>query len=535
MGEVLTQHKSHGAGRSPRSAPRRFHNLPAAALTEMAVRGGEGKLADSGALVVTTGEHTGRSPEDKFIVRDERSADEVWWGEVNHPLSVEQFHGLYERVRAHLAEQTVYVQDLIVCADLRYRYRVRLTTEQAWVAQFARNLFVVPESAAEWEEADDDTVMILHAPTLRADPAVDGTRTETAIVLDLGRRIILIVGTHYAGEVKKSVFSLLQHALPARDVATMHCSANRDGAGNVALFFGLSGTGKTTLSNDPDRLLIGDDEHGWTDSGVFNFEGGCYAKTIDLSKSSEPMIYAATNRFGAILENVVVDPVTRVPAFADDTLTQNARAAFPLSFLPNATDDGLGEHPRHILLLTADAFGVLPPAAKLTREQALYYFLLGYTSKLAGTERGVDEPESTFSACFGAPFLPLPPATYVELLDRRLRRHQPEVWLINTGWTGGAYGVGHRMELAHTRAIVAAILRGDLADAPRERDEVFGFDVPTACRDVPSEMLHPRRVWQDPVAFDRTARRLAHDFTRQAASFAGDVSVEILAAGPRIA
>lgn len=532
MGAALTEHKSPSNVRAADARPERHHNLTTAPLIEMAVRRGEGILSESGALVVATGEHTGRSPEDKFIVRDERTADEVWWGDVNHPLSEDAFAGLYQKVHTHLRDQTIYVHDLIVCADPRFRYRVRLTTEQAWVAQFARNLFVVPESTDEWEEADDDAITILHAPSLRADPAVDGTRTGTAIVLHVHRRIILIVGTQYAGEVKKAVFSLLQHALPARDVATMHCSANRDNAGNVALFFGLSGTGKTTLSNDPDRLLIGDDEHGWSDTGVFNFEGGCYAKTIDLNASSEPMIYAATNRFGSILENVVLDPHTREPNYADDARTENTRAAYPLSFLPNATADGLGSHPRHILLLTADAFGVLPPAAKLTRAQALYYFLMGYTSKLAGTERGVDEPESTFSACFGAPFLPLPPSTYVDLLDARLRRHQPAVWLINTGWTGGAYGSGHRMALVHTRTIVSAILGGALETVPFERDDVFGFDVPTACPDIPGDMLNPRHVWGDPVAFDRTSRWLAGDFARHAARFAGTVANEILDAGP---
>ena len=532
MGAALTEHTSLLNAPIVGGRPERYHNLTTAPLVEMAVRGGEGMLAESGALVVATGEHTGRSPEDKFIVRDEGTADEVWWGEVNHPLGEDAFAGLYQKVRAHLRERTIFVHDLVVCADPRFRYRVRLTTEQAWVAQFARNLFVVPDGSDEWEEADDDAITILHAPSLRADPAIDGTRGGTAIVLHVHRRIILIVGTQYAGEVKKAVFSLLQHALPARDVATMHCSANRDDSGNVALFFGLSGTGKTTLSNDPERRLIGDDEHGWSDAGVFNFEGGCYAKTINLDAASEPMIYAATNRFGAILENVVLDPLTREPNFADDALTENTRAAYPLAFLPNATADGLGGHPRHILLLTADAFGVLPPAAKLTRQQALYYFLLGYTSKLAGTERGVDEPESTFSACFGAPFLPLPPSTYVDLLDARLRRHQPDVWLINTGWTGGVYGVGHRMELAHTRGIVSAILGGALDAVRFERDDVFGFAVPTACPGVPRDMLNPRQVWSDPVAFDRTARRLVGDFAQHAATFSGTVADDILDAGP---
>ncbi len=507
-------------------------NLSAPALTELAVRAEEGMLTESGALAVETGEHTGRSPEDKFIVWEDATADGVWWGEVNQPLDETRFERLREKVDAHLRQRATYSQDLIVCADPRYRYRVRVETEEAWVAQFARNLFIVPASKAEVAEADDAKITILHAPSLEADPETDGTRTGTAIVLHLSKRVILIVGTHYAGEVKKSVFTLLQHALPARGIATMHCSANRDAQGNTALFFGLSGTGKTTLSNDPDRMLIGDDEHGWTDDGVFNFEGGCYAKTIGLDETSEPMIFAATNRFGTILENVVVDPNTRIPDFADDSLTQNTRAAYPLTFLPNAASDGQGGHPTNILLLTADAFGVLPPVAKLSREQALYYFLLGYTSKLAGTERGVDEPESTFSACFAAPFLPLPPARYVELLDERLRQHHSNLWLINTGWTGGTYGVGHRMELPYTRAIVTAVLNGDLTNGSFEHDQNFGLAVPKNCPGVPAEVLNPRATWRDAASFDRVARRLASDFRAQADQFTGQIPADILAAGP---
>ncbi len=508
-------------------------HLTAAHLYEHALCRGEAHLAATGPLVVETGEHTGRSPRDKFVVREPATAD-VWWGDVNHPLPPSGFEDLHRRLTDHLGRRELFVQDLYACADPAYRLRVRVVSESAWSVLFARNLFIVPtdkERAADRGREPDFTV--LHAPRFQADPAEQGTRSETAIVVNLGRGLVLIAGTGYAGEIKKSIFGVLQYLLPKRGVATMHCSANIGPGGDVALFFGLSGTGKTTLSTDPTRTLIGDDEHGWSDRGIFNFEGGSYAKAIHLSPEAEPDIHRAVLRFGTVLENVILDPETRVPQLDDDSLTENTRAAFPLSFIANATTAGVAGHPRHVVLLTADAFGVLPPVARLDPNQALYYYLSGYTSKLAGTERGVTEPEATFSACFGAPFLALPPVRYAELLGERLRRHQPAVWLVNTGWSGGPYGVGGRISIAHTRAIIRAIVGDGLENVEVVPDPVFGVRVPVACPGLPSEVLRPRETWPDPAAYDAAARRLARAFADNLDRFAADVPPAVAAAGPR--
>ena len=535
MGTALLDHvvEHLPIGRGAADTSGVHQNVATATLVEHALRRGEGCLAATGPLAVRTGEHTGRSPRDKFVVRDATTAG-VWWGDVNQPLPPATFAALERAIAGHHDRSELFVQDLYACADPEYRLRVRVVSTSAWHALFARNLFIVPtatERAADEGREPDFT--ILHAPTLPADPSLAGLRSETVIAVEFARRLVLICGTEYAGEIKKSIFGVLQYLLPRRGVATMHCSANLGERGDVALFFGLSGTGKTTLSTDPTRTLIGDDEHGWSDRGVFNFEGGSYAKTINLSAEAEPDIFRATHRFGTVLENVVVDPETRELRLDDDSLTENTRAAFPLSFIDNASPAGLGDHPRNVVMLSADAFGVLPPVARLTTDQALYYFLSGYTSKLAGTERGVDDPEATFSACFGAPFLPLPPVRYAELLGERLRRHRPAVWLVNTGWSGGRHGVGERISIAHTRAIVRAIVEDRLADVPTVPDPIFGLAIPTTCPDVPTHILNPKTAWTDPAAYETMARRLARAFARNFAQFAADVPFAVADAGPQ--
>jgi phosphoenolpyruvate carboxykinase (ATP) len=510
-----------------------YRNLAVAALYEHALRRGEALLADGGPLAIETGEHTGRSPKDKFLVRDASTEDAVDWGAVNQPIDASTFDALLDRVINHLRRRDRFVEDLFACADPAYRLRVRVVSEFAGHALFARNLFVVPSDEERAQRAEPEFT-VLHAPSLKTVPSRDGTRSDVTIALDLSRRIVLIAGTRYAGEIKKSIFSALQYLLPVRGIATMHCSCNEGPNGDSALFFGLSGTGKTTLSTDPSRTLIGDDEHGWSDDGVFNFEGGSYAKVINLSADAEPDIFRATHRFGTVLENVVLDPANRRPKLDDGSLTENTRAAFPISFIDNATTRGTTTHPSNFLLLTADAFGVLPPVAKLSHEQALYYFLSGYTSKLAGTERGVDEPEATFSAGFGLPFLPLDPVRYAELLGDRIRRHQPAVWLVNTGWTGGPYGTGHRISIEHTRTIVRAILEGHLAAERCEADPILGLAVPINCPGVPSDELRPRESWQDVGDYDRTATRLALSFERNFRQFADRVDAAVAKAGPRV-
>ncbi|MGI8588380.1 MAG: phosphoenolpyruvate carboxykinase [Chloroflexia bacterium] len=501
-------------------------NEPAAALYEEAIRRGEGSLARTGPLVVSTGQYTGRSPKDKFVVKEVSSQDKVWWGPVNQPFDEAKFDDIHKRMLDYIAGKDVFVQDLFVGADPEYRLAVRVVTESAWANLFARNLFIrpTPEELANFEP----TFTVIDMPGFKADPARDGTRSETFILLNLDKHLILIGGTAYAGEIKKSMFTVMNYYLPVRGVVAMHCSANSDAGGeNVALFFGLSGTGKTTLSADPSRVLIGDDEHGWSDKGVFNFEGGCYAKVINLSETAEPAIWSASHAFGTVLENVVMDPVSRVLDLTDQSLTENTRSAYPIEYIPNASPTGTGGHPRNVLMLSADAFGVLPPVAKLNRQQAMYYFLSGYTAKLAGTERGVTAPQAEFSACFGAPFLPLPPMVYAQLLGERMEKHGTDVWLVNTGWSGGAYGTGKRMSIAYTRAIVHAVINGELAGVEMRRDPVFGFDVPVSCPGVPAEVLVPRNTWADGNTYDAQARDLVERFRTNFTPFTDEVTDEV--------
>ena len=488
-----------------------YWTLPTPALVERVVARREGILAHEGAVVVRTGNHTGRSPNDKFIVRAGESAEKDWWGKINRPMDERCFERLYIRMTAYFQGRDVFVQDTTAVANPEYQLPIRIITETAWHSLFARNLFVrrdfseLPEHVPQWT--------VIQAPGFHAIPEEDGTNTETFIVVNFEKKLVLIGGSSYAGEIKKSIFSVLNFLLPQRGVLPMHCSANVGKDGDVALFFGLSGTGKTTLSSDPDRALIGDDEHGWGDDGVFNFEGGCYAKAIRLDPELEPLIWKATRHFGTILENVAINPQTRRLDFDDPSLTENTRAAYPIGFLDNIVPSGMGPHPENVFFLTADAFGVLPPIARLDREQAMYYFLSGYTSKLAGTEKGLgSEPQATFSACFGAPFLPLHPSVYADLLGEKIDRHNAKVWLINTGWTGGPYGVGKRIHLPYTRAMVTAALTGQLDGVPMRKDPFFGIEVPEQVPGVPEEILNPRRTWADPEAYDRQAKMLADRF-----------------------
>jgi len=499
-----------------------------AVLYEHALERGEAQVAGTGGLVVDTGHFTGRSPSDKFIVRNRATREAVDWGDINQPLEQAPFDRLQADMEAHLEGMRLYVQDLHAGSDPRYRIPVRIVTEYAWHSLFAHNLFVrapVPHERPEW--------VVVDLPSFRADPERHATHTSTVVAMDFERRLVLIGDTEYGGEIKKSIFSALNLALPEKGVLPMHCSANATADGQVALFFGLSGTGKTTLSVDGGRTLIGDDEHGWSDAGVFNFEGGCYAKTIRLSEAAEPEIYTATRRFGTVLENVRLLSDSRELDFDDESRTENTRAAYPLDFMPNAAETTVGDHPRDIVFLTADAFGVLPPIARLSVEQAMYHFLSGYTAKVAGTERGVDEPSATFSACFGAPFMPLPPIRYARMLGERIRRQGSRVWLVNTGWSGGPFGTGERMRLAHTRALVRAALRGDLDDVPYVRDTTFGLAVPERVPGVPPGLLTPRGSWDDPEAFDRQAARLAAMFEQNFARFRDGAPPEVAAAGPR--
>ncbi len=507
------------------------NDLPPALVTK-ALRAGEAELTADGALAATTGIYTGRSVKDKFIVRDELTAGSVWWDNCA-AMSPAQFETLLADCLLALKGKEIYAQELYAGADLRHRMGVTVFTETAWHALFIRNLLIRPDG--EPADTAGGAVTILHAPSLRADPARHGTRTETVIALDMNRKLVIIGGTAYAGEIKKSVFSLFNFHAPRRDVLPMHCSANVGVAGDVALFFGLSGTGKTTLSTDPERLLIGDDEHGWMADGVFNLEGGCYAKTIKLSASAEPEIFAAASSFGTVLENVVLDPVTRVPDFDDAALTENTRAAYPLETLPAVSPGGIGGVPKTVVFLTADAFGVLPPISRLTPAQAEYHFLSGYTAKVAGTERGVTEPQATFSACFGAPFMPLHPSVYGRLLAERLKASGASTWLLNTGWTGGAHGVGKRIDIASTRRLLSAALSGELDDVPMRIDPIFGLAVPRAVAGIDTRLLEPRKTWSDANAYDQQAEKLVGLFVANFAKFGGDQSVLGSTAGPRLA
>jgi phosphoenolpyruvate carboxykinase (ATP) len=481
-------------------------NVIVPALYENVARRNEGLVASGGPLVVKTGVHTGRSPKDKFIVREPSCEAYVDWGDINQPFDPAKFDALYQRVVEHLGRRELFVEDMYAGADEEYRLSVRFVMENAWQAMFVRNLFIRPTAAQVASFEPQYTV--LTAPTFEAEPQRDGTRSGTFIIINFAKRVILIGGTSYAGENKKSIFTVLNYLLPLRGVFPMHCSANVGHDGASALFFGLSGTGKTTLSSDSSRTLIGDDEHGWSERGLFNFEGGCYAKTINLSAASEPEIFAATTRFGTVLENVVINPHNRRVNFDDDSLTENTRAAYPLIYIPNAMISGIGPHPRNIIFLTADAFGVLPPLSKLTHEQAAYHFLSGYTAKVAGTEKGVTEPQATFSACFGAPFMVHKPLRYAEMLVKNIKRHHAHCWLVNTGWTGGPYGVGTRIKLSYTRALISAILEGDLDQVSFTPDPIFGLHMPSQCEGVPNELLNPRNTWADKEAYDTKARQL---------------------------
>lgn len=505
-------------------------NLSVPELTEEAVKRGKAQLASTGALTARTGQYTGRSPRDKFLVDDGGTHNLVDWSKTNQALPPEKFAGLLERMTAFAAGRELFIFDGFAGADTSTRLAIRIITQYAWHSQFAHQLFLRPTPA---ELADfTPQFTLLDLPSFHADPERDGVRSETVIALDLTQKIGLIGGTEYAGEIKKSVFTVLNYLLPQSDIFPMHCSANVGADGSAALFFGLSGTGKTTLSADPERRLIGDDEHGWSDTGVFNFEGGCYAKCVKLSRATEPEIWDAI-QFGTVLENVVLDAETRTADYDDVSLTENTRAAYPITAIPNALIPGVGGHPKTILFLTADAFGVLPPISRLTREQTLYHFLSGYTSKLAGTERGVTEPEPNFSACFGAPFWPLSPTRYAEMLGQKLDQFDADCHLVNTGWIGGPYGTGHRIALDQTRALVHAALRGDLRDAPTVTDPVFGLHIPISVPGVPDTLLQPRSTWADPAEYDAAALALAARFHENFLRFP-QVSDEIKAAGPGV-
>ncbi|MDL1911975.1 phosphoenolpyruvate carboxykinase (ATP) [Chloroflexi bacterium CFX6] len=513
-----------------------YWNLATEALYEEAVFRGEGVTSRGGPFIAHTGKHTARSANDKFVVRHTDSENNIWWGVYNRPFEIEKFDALYARLLGYLQGRDVFVQDVYAGADEKYRLPVRFVTEHAWHAMFVRNMFLTPESLEEYKRFVPDFTIVA-APGFKSAPAVDNTNSETFIVLNFEKKLAIVGNTLYAGELKKSAFTLLNYLLPLEGVLSMHCSANVSPQDNddVALFFGLSGTGKTTLSADPTRRLIGDDEHGWSDDGVFNFEGGCYAKVIGLSESAEPEIYATTKMFGAILENVTFDPVTRYIDLDDDSITENTRASYPLEFIANAVPEKKAGHPKNIILLTCDANGVMPPIARLTPNQALYQFISGYTSKVGGTEIGLrDEPEMTFSACFGGPFMVHHPYKYAELLRNKIERYGVKCWLVNTGWVGGPYGVGKRISIRYTRALLNAALNGKLDGVKFKIDPVFGFEVPVECPDVPSEVLDPSSSWGDKKEYDRRYKDLAMRFKENFGKFEDQTPKEVVAAGPKI-
>ncbi len=507
-------------------------NLPTPTLYEEALKRNEAIMAHLGPLVVRTGQFTGRSPNDKFIVDEPTSRGCVWWGEVNRPITEDRFDELHRRMASYLQGKDVFIQDCYCGADPEYRLPVRIITQYAWHSLFARNMFIQPkpEDLATFEPQ----FVVIDCPGFHAFPEVDKTNSDVFILVNFAERLVLIGGTEYAGEIKKSVFTAMNYYLPFEDVLPMHCSANFGPGGDVALFFGLSGTGKTTLSADSSRTLIGDDEHGWSKNGIFNFEGGCYAKVINLSPEAEPEIYQTTRRYGTILENVGIDANTRRLDLDDITLTENTRAAYPISHIPNASRQGLGDHPKNIIFLTADAFGVLPPISKLNPEQTMYHFISGYTAKVAGTERGVTEPKATFSACFGAPFMAQHPSVYADLLGQMIDKHNVNCWLVNTGWTGGPFGEGQRIKIAYTRAMINAALNGDLNQVEYSQDPLFGLQVPSSCPEIPADVLQPRNTWRDPAAYDRQARKLAGMFVTNFSQFADNVSEGIGNSGPKL-
>ncbi|MCS7005533.1 MAG: phosphoenolpyruvate carboxykinase (ATP) [Cytophagales bacterium] len=508
------------------------HNFSPDQLIDLAVKEGEAVLADNGALMMDTGKFTGRSPKDRFIVKDELTSKSVWWGDINQPISVEHFERLYKKMTKFLEGKTVYVRDAFIGADKKYRFSVRIIGTRATHSLFCYNMFIQP-TKDELANFKPD-FLVIAAPEFEANPSEDGTRANNFAILNLSKKIILVGGTGYTGETKKGVFSAMNFLLPKNyHVFPMHCSANKGKKGDVAIFFGLSGTGKTTLSADENRFLIGDDEHAWSDEGIFNLEGGCYAKVINLSAEKEPLIYKAIRR-GALLENTRFIPGTRTVNYADKSVTENTRVSYPLSFIENSVIPSVGGHPTNIFFLTCDAYGVLPPIARLSRAQAMYYFISGYTAKVAGTETGIIEPQSVFSACFGAPFMPLHPAEYAELLGKKMSEHRANVWLVNTGWIGGGYGVGKRIDIPYTRALITAALEGKLINSTFIKHEIFGVDIPTECEGVPSEILNPINTWKNPDEYIKAARRLAQKFVENFRKFESNASSEILSGSPLV-
>ena len=510
-----------------------YWNLPLEALYEETVFRREGQISAGGPIIVNTGKHTARSANDKFVVREDTTGHNVWWGEYNRPFNPDKFNEVYDRLLGFLQGRDLFVQDCHAGADPNYRLPVRVITELAWHSVFARTMFIPCATKEEYQHFVPEFTVIA-VPSFKAFPQIDGTPANTFILLNFDQKVCIIGNTAYAGEIKKSVFTIMNYLLPLEGVLSMHCSANRGKDGDTALFFGLSGTGKTTLSADPKRGLIGDDEHGWSDEGIFNIENGCYAKVIALSPTAEPQIYACTSKFGSILENVIYDPVTRRIDLDDETITENTRASYPLTFIENAVPEKMGGHPKNIVMLTCDASGVMPPIAKLTVEQAMYHFISGYTAKIAGTEVGLGkEPEITFSTCFGAPFMVHPPYRYAELLKLKMLRHGVDCWLVNTGWVGGKYGVGKRISIRHTRNLLNAALEGQLKNVEYYTDPVFGFSVPKTCPEVPEDALYPSRAWPDKAAYDRAYRDLAARFIENFKKFEAGCPPEVCAAGPK--
>lgn len=530
MQETGIKSEKHGLADMGVMAAKAYWNLSPAELVEHALARGEGLLADNGAIMCDTGKFTGRSPKDRFIVKDEKTASSVWWGDINIPFDPERFDALHKKMLAFLRDKEVYVRDAYAGANPKYRLNLRIINTRAWQNLFCHNLFLRPARQELLQFVPNFTIICI--PEFEAEPAIDGTRQANFAIINLSKRIILIGGTAYAGEMKKGIFSVLNYLLPhEHGILSMHCSANVGKAGDTAIFFGLSGTGKTTLSADPNRMLVGDDEHGWAADGIFNFEGGCYAKVINITRESEPQIWDAI-RFGAILENVRCLEGTRLPDYTNKSVTENTRTAYPIHHISNAVEPSVAGHPKNIFFLTADAFGVLPPIARLSPGQAMYHFISGYTAKVAGTEMGVTEPQATFSACFGAAFLPLHPTRYAELLGENMRRHRVNVWLVNTGWTGGPYGVGSRMKLAYTRAMLTAALEGKLDDVAYKPHPIFGVSVPQSCPGVPDEVLNPRDTWADKAAYDAQAQKLAQLFVENFTKYESYASEEILSGAP---
>ena len=508
-----------------------FWNLSPEELSKIAVDNGQAKVTSQGAIAINTGEFTGRSPLDRFIVKDDLTKDHVWWGDVNQSFDENKFDFLHKKMLKHLEGKKLFVRDAYACAEEKYKMNIRVVNEYSWSNLFAYNMFLRPNDS-EIENFKPEWV-ILNAPKFLAKPEIDGTRKHNFAILNFTKKIILIGGTGYTGEIKKGIFSALNFILPhQKNVLSMHCSANTGQKGDTAIFFGLSGTGKTTLSADPNRNLIGDDEHGWSDETIFNFEGGCYAKCIDLSEKKEPDIYAAV-REGALLENISYYPETNKVNYEDASITQNTRVSYPINFIKNITKPSFAKNPKNIFFLTADAFGVLPPVSKLTSGQTMFHFISGYTAKVAGTEEGVTEPQTTFSACFGAPFMPLHPTKYAEMLGEKMKKHDVNVWLINTGWSGGAYGTGERIPLKHTRAMITAILNNQINDVTYVKHEIFGLNMPTSCPDVPSELLNPKNTWENNSDYDLKAKELANAFNKNFEQFADNASDEILEAAPK--